>query len=439
MRKPRALRPGDRIAVVAPASPFAARRVRRRRRRAAARSASSRSTTSASSTRRATWPATRRDARGRVPAGLERSRRSPRSIAVRGGYGSVQLLPLLDPCEIRRTPKAFIGYSDNTSLLSWLTLTCGIVSFHGPMLEGRLASGEAGYDRDTFARCLTRAEPVGEIIASADRDVLQPGEARGHAGRRHADAARRRRSARRTRSIRRRAASCSSTKSRERPYRIDRMLTQLRLSGPPRARVGGRLRRAAAVRRAGRDGPAAGGRRRAARRLPRARALRPAVGAHERRDADAAVRRPGARRHRRRVPRSIIEEAAVEDGTRSSVKRIHLIGICGTAMATLAALLKSKGYDVRGSDQNVYPPMSDFLARAGHHDAPGLQRRAHHAPISTSSSSATPSRAATPSSRRCSIARSATARCPRRSAITFSGARGRSSSPARTARRRRRR
>jgi UDP-N-acetylmuramate: L-alanyl-gamma-D-glutamyl-meso-diaminopimelate ligase len=41
--------------------------------------------------------------------------------------------------------------------------------------------------------------------------------------------------------------------------------------------------------------------------------------------------------------------------------RIHLIGICGTAMATLAALLKSRGYDVRGSDQNVYPPMSEFL------------------------------------------------------------------------------
>src|SRR6476619_1909964 len=44
------------------------------------------------------------------------------------------------------------------------------------------------------------------------------------------------------------------------------------------------------------------------------------------------------------------------------MKRIHLIGVCGTAMATLAALLKSRGYDVRGSDQNVYPPMSDFLA-----------------------------------------------------------------------------
>jgi UDP-N-acetylmuramate: L-alanyl-gamma-D-glutamyl-meso-diaminopimelate ligase len=45
--------------------------------------------------------------------------------------------------------------------------------------------------------------------------------------------------------------------------------------------------------------------------------------------------------------------------------RIHLIGICGTAMATLAAMLKQKGFDVRGSDENVYPPMSDFLADQG--------------------------------------------------------------------------
>jgi UDP-N-acetylmuramate: L-alanyl-gamma-D-glutamyl-meso-diaminopimelate ligase len=42
--------------------------------------------------------------------------------------------------------------------------------------------------------------------------------------------------------------------------------------------------------------------------------------------------------------------------------KVHLIGICGTAMATLAALLKRRGVDVRGSDQDVYPPMSDFLA-----------------------------------------------------------------------------
>jgi UDP-N-acetylmuramate: L-alanyl-gamma-D-glutamyl-meso-diaminopimelate ligase len=49
----------------------------------------------------------------------------------------------------------------------------------------------------------------------------------------------------------------------------------------------------------------------------------------------------------------------------SDMLRVHLIGVCGTAMATLAALLKQRGHDVRGSDQNVYPPMSDFLAGEG--------------------------------------------------------------------------
>ncbi|WP_028583327.1 UDP-N-acetylmuramate--L-alanine ligase [Desulfogranum mediterraneum] len=43
-------------------------------------------------------------------------------------------------------------------------------------------------------------------------------------------------------------------------------------------------------------------------------------------------------------------------------RHIHLIGICGTGMAALAGMLKTQGYRVTGSDQNVYPPMSDFLA-----------------------------------------------------------------------------
>jgi UDP-N-acetylmuramate: L-alanyl-gamma-D-glutamyl-meso-diaminopimelate ligase len=45
--------------------------------------------------------------------------------------------------------------------------------------------------------------------------------------------------------------------------------------------------------------------------------------------------------------------------------RIHFIGVCGTAMATLAAMLKSRGHAVQGSDLGVYPPMSDFLVREG--------------------------------------------------------------------------
>src|ERR671929_1665046 len=43
----------------------------------------------------------------------------------------------------------------------------------------------------------------------------------------------------------------------------------------------------------------------------------------------------------------------------------HLIGICGTAMASLAGMLQARGHRVTGSDQNVYPPMSTMLASLG--------------------------------------------------------------------------
>lgn len=46
-------------------------------------------------------------------------------------------------------------------------------------------------------------------------------------------------------------------------------------------------------------------------------------------------------------------------------KKIHFIGICGTAMGAVAAALKDAGYDVTGSDENVYPPMSTFLEGKG--------------------------------------------------------------------------
>lgn len=48
-----------------------------------------------------------------------------------------------------------------------------------------------------------------------------------------------------------------------------------------------------------------------------------------------------------------------------SNRHIHLIGICGTAMASLAGMLKQRGFKVTGSDAAAYPPMSDFLAGLG--------------------------------------------------------------------------
>ena len=61
-------------------------------------------------------------------------------FCARGGFGSVQLLPHLN-VDIGRQPKIFLGYSDVTILLNWLRQSCGMVTFHAPMVAMDLARG----------------------------------------------------------------------------------------------------------------------------------------------------------------------------------------------------------------------------------------------------------------------------------------------------------
>src|ERR1700730_15780217 len=51
--------------------------------------------------------------------------------------------------------------------------------------------------------------------------------------------------------------------------------------------------------------------------------------------------------------------------TKSAPKKFHFIGICGTAMGSVAAALQERGFKISGSDENVYPPMSTFLEERG--------------------------------------------------------------------------
>jgi muramoyltetrapeptide carboxypeptidase len=176
MRKPRALVPGGRVAVVAPASPFD--RSDFDRGIEEIRSLGFEPVYHDSVFARRGYLAG--DASLRAAA-FQTAWDDPAIAAVvgaRGGYGSAQILPLLDPHTVRLSAKAFVGYSDLTALLTFLTLSCGIVAFHGPMLEGRLAKGPAGYDRESLVRALCRAEPMGEL-APAGLEVLKSGEARG--------------------------------------------------------------------------------------------------------------------------------------------------------------------------------------------------------------------------------------------------------------------
>jgi len=176
MRKPRALAPGDRLAVVAPASPFTREEF----------------DSGVQEIRRLGFVPVYDDsvfARQRYVAGAPEIRaaaihaawRDPSIagvIGVRGGYGSAQVLPLLDREEARRMSKPFIGYSDLTSMLTFLTTGCDLVAFHGPMLAGRLGRGAAAYDETSFINTLCRNAPAGEL-APAGLESVRDGEASG--------------------------------------------------------------------------------------------------------------------------------------------------------------------------------------------------------------------------------------------------------------------
>ena len=176
MRKPRALTAGDRLAIVAPASPVTREEFDR----------------GVEEIRRLGFVPVYDEsvfARERYVAGppavraaaIHAAWRDPSIagvIGVRGGYGSAQILPLLDRDEARRAAKPFIGYSDLTSVLTFLTLGCDLVAFHGPMLAGRLGRGAAGYDEASFVGTLCRREPLGEL-APPGHESVKPGEAAG--------------------------------------------------------------------------------------------------------------------------------------------------------------------------------------------------------------------------------------------------------------------
>lgn len=61
-------------------------------------------------------------------------------ICMRGGYGSIRLLDLIDYRIIKNNPKVFVGYSDITALHSAFHKNCNLVTFHGPMVASDLAS-----------------------------------------------------------------------------------------------------------------------------------------------------------------------------------------------------------------------------------------------------------------------------------------------------------
>lgn len=146
-------------------------------------------------------------------------------MCARGGYGSMRLLPLIDYKNFINNPKLLMGFSDISALLTVISQQCRVVCWHGPVLT---SLAEAGSDTITSLRhSLTSTGPT---VMHADQGVIiYPGKAKGlsaggnlsvlcHlAGTPYAP------------DLSGRILMLEDVG--EAPYRIDRMLTQMKLSG----------------------------------------------------------------------------------------------------------------------------------------------------------------------------------------------------------------
>jgi muramoyltetrapeptide carboxypeptidase len=153
-------------------------------------------------------------------------------FAVRGGYGTTRLLEAVDYDALRADPKTLLGYSDLTALLNACAARAGVVTYHGPVAAfSSFGAAETAWLR----RAVFAHEPIGTLRIDGPRAIVG-GRAAGRlaggnlslvaalVGTPH-------------------AIDCSGAilfleEVEEAPYRIDRMLTQLRASGDLRACAG---------------------------------------------------------------------------------------------------------------------------------------------------------------------------------------------------------
>ena len=104
-------------------------------------------------------------------------------ICLRGGYGATRILDRLDYALIRRHPKILSGYSDITALHGALLKKSGLASIHAPMLNGALADPNVPeFTKKSFFRTVMEAQPAGSIcVGYAEKTVsiLRGGVAEG--------------------------------------------------------------------------------------------------------------------------------------------------------------------------------------------------------------------------------------------------------------------
>lgn len=230
MIKPKALKQGDTIGIVAPSSP--ADRGRLHRATSILENLGYKVRHSSSCFEKYGYLAAQDEKRAEDINSMFKDPTIDAIFCMRGGYGSMRILDLIDYDAIYKNPKIFMGYSDITALHIAITQKCQLVTFHGPMLTSDFALEQfKDYTEMAMIKALTSTNPLGSIKAAPGmpkEEMIFPGSAEGIA-------------------IGGNLSLITATlgtpyeidtwgklliieELEEEPYRIDRMLTQLKLA-----------------------------------------------------------------------------------------------------------------------------------------------------------------------------------------------------------------
>jgi muramoyltetrapeptide carboxypeptidase len=155
-------------------------------------------------------------------------------FCLEGGYGTERLLPGLDTELIRKNPKIFLGYSDITGLHLAIAKKAGVVTFHGPVASSRLPA----WTLASLKKALFDAKPMGELANPPEEDAYSPafpmhtvvpGRARGPTAGGNLTLVSTTMGT--PWEIDAKGKILLLEDTGEAPYRVDRMLTQLKLAG----------------------------------------------------------------------------------------------------------------------------------------------------------------------------------------------------------------
>lgn len=106
---------------------------------------------------------------------LAADRDLPAILFTRGGHGLLRVLPGIDWELLRRRPRAYVGYSDLTPFLLAVVRRLGLAAFHGPLVGAELARGLTGGERDSLLGALAGRYPVEVPLAGSLRSGAAAG------------------------------------------------------------------------------------------------------------------------------------------------------------------------------------------------------------------------------------------------------------------------